>query len=272
MSVTGATRVAGVIGDPVRHSRSPAIFNAAFAAAGLDWVYAAFPVAAGRGAEAVRSMPLLDLAGLNVTMPHKADAATACDVLTDGARALGVVNTCVLRSDGTVLGDSTDGDGFLRALADEDVDPHDATTLILGAGGAARSIARALGGAGAFITVAARNPAAAAAAAAFAPDGRAVALDAVDGLISQFDLVVNATPIGMHGEMPPFDVRALRADAFVFDTVYVPDPTPLVEAARHVGRRSANGLGMLVHQAALAFRLMTGVEAPIDVMRAAATD
>ncbi|MFL6243452.1 MAG: shikimate dehydrogenase family protein, partial [Acidimicrobiia bacterium] len=116
--ITGATRVVGVIGDPVGHSRSPAMHNAAFDALGLDWVYLAFPVARGDGAAAVRAVTTLGLTGLNVTMPHKADAATACDDLASEAAALGAVNT-VVNADGVLVGHSTDGDGFLHALDDE---------------------------------------------------------------------------------------------------------------------------------------------------------
>src|SRR5437868_6620339 len=113
--IGGATRVAGLIGDPVSHSRSPAIHNAAFAAAGLDWVFVCFPVPRGSGRAAVRAVESLGIGGLSVTMPHKADAAAACDDLTADAAALGAVNTVVPR-DGRLLGAATDGDGFLRSL------------------------------------------------------------------------------------------------------------------------------------------------------------
>ncbi len=111
-AITGSTRIVGVIGDPVGHSRSPAMHNAAFDALELDWVYVAFPVRRGDGAAAVRAVATLGLAGLNVTMPHKADAAVACDDLSSEAAALGAVNT-VVNADGTLAGHSTDGDGFL---------------------------------------------------------------------------------------------------------------------------------------------------------------
>jgi len=270
--ISGQTRLAGVIGDPVRHSLSPAIFNAAFAEAGLDWVYVALPVPAGRGGEAVRAMSMFDIAGLNVTMPHKTDAATACDELSADAQALGVVNTVVLRPDGTRFGDTTDGEGFLRALGDQRVQAHDARVCVLGAGGAARSIVLALGRAGAFVTVAARNLEAAQTVAGLAPNGRAIGFDGVGGAITGYDVIVNATPVGMNGEPPPFDPRSLSASAFVFDTVYSPAETPLVAASWAAGRRAANGLGMLMHQAALSFTHFTGVDAPLEVMRAAATD
>jgi shikimate dehydrogenase len=265
--ITGATRVVGVIGDPVAHSRSPAMHNAAFDALGLDWVYVAFPVARGGGAAAVRSVRALGLAGLNVTMPHKSDAATACDDLTPAAAALGAVNTVLVDQDGALIGHSTDGAGFLRALGDEDVDVSGRRCVVVGAGGAARAIAHSLGDAGADVTVAARRPDQARSAAALAPGGTAVAEQ--DVAVEGFDVVVNATPLGMHGEPPPFDPARLRSGQFVFDTVY-PGETPLLAEARARGAGAAGGLGMLVHQGALAFELWTGRVPPLDIMRAAA--
>ena len=267
-AITAATRVVGVIGEPVTHSRSPAMHNAAFESLGLDWVYVAFPVARGRGGAAVRAVSVLGLAGLNVTMPHKADAAAACDDLAPEAAALSAVNTVVLDAGGALVGYSTDGAGFLRAVEDEGIGVADRRCLVLGAGGAARAIVHALGRAGGDVTVAARREDAARSAAALAAGGRAVGLDdiAVDG----FEVIVNATPLGMLGEAPPFDVARLHEGQFVFDTVY-PAETPLLTAARARGLRAAGGLGMLVHQGALSFSLWTGVAPPVDVMRAAAT-
>jgi shikimate dehydrogenase len=265
----GSTRVVGVIGDPIVHSRSPAIHNAAFAALGLDWVYVAFPVAAGRGASAVEAVRALGIVGLNVTMPHKSDVAEACDELTDTAAVLGSVNTVVNR-DGHVLGESTDGPGFLAALGGLGIDPAGRRVLVLGAGGAARAIVHALGGAGGRVTVAARRGVAAEQVAALAPGGRGVDFDALGVAVTEADIVVNATPIGMAGEPPPFDPSALRTDQFVYDTVYHPSPTPLVAAATRLGVPCAGGLGMLVEQAALAFTLWTGEAPPRTVMFEAA--
>jgi shikimate dehydrogenase len=266
-AITGATRVVGIIGEPVGHSRSPAMHNAAFDALGLDWVYVAFPVARGDGAAAVRAITTLGLAGLNVTMPHKADAATACNDLSPEAAALGAANT-VVNADGALVGHSTDGDGFLRALDDEGVEVTGRHVLVVGAGGAARAITHALGRAGAHVTVAARRPEAARSAASLAPDGDAADFDRI--AVEGFDVIVNATPLGMGGEAPPFDVAKLRAGQFVYDTVY-PVETPLLREARARGLRAAGGLGMLVHQGALSFSLWTGVTPPLGVMRAAAS-
>jgi shikimate dehydrogenase len=270
VALSGHTRVVGVIGDPVAHSLSPALHNAAFAALGLDWVYVAFPVPRGRGADAVAAVPALGLVGLNVTMPHKEDVATACDELTADAAALRSVNTVVARPDGRTLGDSTDGPGFLDALADDSIAVEGRAALVLGAGGAARAVVLALGRAGADVTVAARRPDAAESAAALAPGGRAVPLGAIDP--ATFALVVNATPLGMSGGDPlPVDPETLHGGQAVVDLVYHPADTPLLTAARARGAVAVNGLGMLLHQAARSFTSWTGQPAPVDAMRAAVT-
>jgi shikimate dehydrogenase len=266
--VDGETRVTGLIGNPVAHSRSPAILNAAFAAAGLNWVYLAFPVPVGHGADAVKAVRHLGLAGLTVTMPHKADAAWACDELTPQARTLGVVNVITMLPGERVQGASTDGEGLLRSLADEGVTVAGRRALVLGAGGAARAITLALGEAGADVTVAARRPAAADSVAGLVPGAISVSLaDADPGTA---DIVLNATPVGMNGEDPVIAPDVLNPAQFVVDTIYHPMETPLLAACRARGVPCTNGLGMLVHQAALAFELWTGVDAPLAEMQAAA--
>jgi shikimate dehydrogenase len=265
VNATGTTRVAAVIGDPVAHSRSPAMHNAAFRALDLDWLFVAFSVPAGAAAAAVGGARALGVAGLSVTMPHKAAAATACDRLEGAAGAIGVVNTIDFTG-GQAVGACTDGPGFLGALADEDVGVDGRSVLILGAGGAARAIAHELGTAGAAVTVAARRLEQARDAAAFA-GGQGMSLDGA--AIEHHDVIVNATPIGMRDEPPPFEPARLHEGQFVFDTIY-PHETPLLAAARARGIRCAGGLGMLVHQGALAFERWTGCDAPIEVMRQAA--
>ena len=266
---SGHTTVTGIIGLPVSHSRSPAIHNAAYRAVGLDWVYVAFPVAVGAVRDALVGLRALGAAGCNVTMPHKAEAARACDDLDRTAAALAVVNTVVVR-DGDLVGAATDGDGFVDAAREADVGLDGATVLLVGAGGAARAIAHALGRAGARVTVAARRPQAACEVAAAAPGAGVVAWADVDEAVDGSGVVVNATPLGMRHEPPPFDADRLHAGQVVIDTVYEPEETPLLAAARARGARALNGLGMLVHQAARSFTLLTGEPAPLDVMRAAA--
>ena len=292
--ISGHTRVVAVIGDPVSHSLSPTLHNAAFEALALDWVYVAFPVPRDRAADAVAAVPVLGLAGLNVTMPHKEDVAGACHELTADAAALRSVNTVVALPDGRTLGDSTDGPGFLDALAEDGISVEGQAVLVLGAGGAARAVVLALGRAGAAVTVAARRPDAAESAAVLAPGARAVPLGAlaVPRALSTagpssigerpsaalavdpagFSVVVNATPLGMSGGDPlPVDPEALHADQVVVDLVYHPADTPLLTAARAQGALAMNGLGMLLHQAARSFTLWTGQPAPLDAMRAAVT-
>jgi len=268
IAVNGETRVTGLIGDPVSHTRSPAILNAAFTEAGLNWIYVAFPVPAGHGGAAVEAVRHLRLAGLTVTMPHKADAAWACDELSADATALGAANVITLLENGRVRGASTDGEGFVRSVRDEGMDPAGKRAIVLGAGGAARAIVLALSNAGADVTVAARRHEAAESAAGMVRGCHTVTLDAAD--VGAFDLVVNATPVGMQGEAPVIDPDRLNPKQLVVDTIYHPMETPLLAAARVRGVPCANGLGMLVHQAALAFELWTGCDAPLDVMRAAA--
>jgi shikimate dehydrogenase len=271
--ITASTRVAGVIGDPVGHSLSPVIHNAAFRALDLDWVYLAFPVPAGEGAGAVAAMRTLGLDGLNVTMPHKAGVIAGLDRLSPTAEALGAVNT-IHRLAGELVGESTDGAGFVDALVlDEGFDPSGKRVVVFGAGGAARAIVLALAAAGAAdIAVVNRTAARAEQAAALAGDGigRSGSEDDVDDA----DLVVNATSVGMAGTAEAdavlLDTARLRPGQVVADLVYHPIRTPLLVAARERGAVAVTGLGMLIHQAAHAFRLWTGEDPPLEVMSATA--
>jgi len=273
--ISARTRVAAVIGEPVRHSLSPAIHNAAFAELGLDWVYVALEVPAGQGRAAIKAMRTLGIDGLNVTMPHKSDVARAVDRLSPTAKALGAVNTVVRVAD-ELVGESTDGEGFVNALRqDEGLDPAGKRFLVLGAGGAARAVVRAVAEAGAAeVVVAARRADPAKVCARLAGGvGRVGSADEA----ADADVIVNATPVGM-GEVVPFpgtaelpvDVDRLSPGQLVADLVYVPLVTPLVAAARERGVAAVNGVGMLIHQAALAFRLWTGEEPPLAAMSAGA--
>ncbi|MDP9072258.1 MAG: shikimate dehydrogenase [Actinomycetota bacterium] len=262
--------MAAVIGDPVRHSLSPVLHNAAFRALGLDWTYLAFHVLSGEAAGAVLGMRALQLEGLSVTMPHKEAVAGLVDRLTPTVERLGAVNT-VARVGRSLLGDNTDGQGFLDALRqDHGYDPQGRRCLVVGAGGAARAVVLALAGAGAAeVVVSGRSPDRVATAAALAgPVGRPGGAEEV----GQADLVVNATPLGMAGHPagPVVDAARLGPGQVVVDLVYHPAITPLVEAARQRGATAVNGLSMLIHQAASAFRLWTGEDPPLEAMSAAA--
>jgi shikimate dehydrogenase len=245
----------------------------------LDWVYVAFPVAAGDGRAAVEAMRILGLAGLSVTMPHKGDVVSALDKLGPVAARLGVVNTISWAHSpnrGELIGDSTDGPGFLDALrGDDGCDPSGRRCVVLGAGGAARAVTLALADAGASsVTVVGRRPVAAESCAQLAGSTGTVGLATadLDGLISASDLVVNTTPVGMSsGDGIPFDIdrTAFHAGQFVCDLIYSPATTPLLAAARVRGAGVANGLGMLIHQAARQVEIWTGRPAPLEAMSAA---
>ena len=271
--LSGQTRLAIVIGDPVRHSLSPAIHNAGFAALGMDWVFLACEVPEGRVPPALAGAVALGIEGLSVTMPHKAAVAAAVDRLSPTARLLGAVN-CVARDGEHLVGHSTDGSGFVDALGTEaGWSPSGARCVVFGAGGAGRAVVLALADAGAAeVAVVNRTPQHAEAAAALAGDRGRVAAAAETG---RFDLVVNATPLGMTGQgggALPLDPELLQPGQLLVDLVYEPAETALLAAAREQGVRAFNGVRMLVHQAARAFELWTGTEAPIEAMAAATTE
>ena len=268
--VSSSTSVAGIIGWPVDRSLSPAIHNAAFEAAGLDWVYVAFPVEPGHGVRAVEAMRAFGVRGLNVTMPHKREVIAALDALSPEAERAGAVNTIVAAGE-RLTGSNTDGPGFLRFLErDAHVDPSGKRVLLLGAGGAARAVAISLSDAGSDVVVAARKPEQAAEVAALARNSRASSFDpeVLAEQISEADIVINATPVGRGGEALPLAAGDLTPRHCVVDLIYDPESTPLLQIARERGAATFNGLGMLVHQAALSFEAWTGVPAPIEAMRA----
>lgn len=268
----GETAVAGVIGSPVRHSRSPVIHNAAFAALGLDWVYLAFDVGEEKAAAAVRGAAALGFRGLSVTMPLKAVVLGAVDEVSETAATLGAVNTITFR-DGRTRGDNTDGEGLLRALSTSaGWNPAGQHVAVVGAGGAARAAIFALGQAGAA-SIAVINRSAGPAERAAALGGPTARIGRVEDIAAS-GLVINATPVGMDGTegagLTPFDAALLHSGQVVVDLVYHPLETPLLGAAARAGAVAVDGLGMLVHQAALQFELWTGLDAPVDAMNEAA--
>lgn len=268
--LSGHTRLAAVIGSPVTHSMSPTIHNAGFAALGLDWAYVAFEVAPGEATAALAAMRTLGIAGFSVTMPHKLDVAAAVDELTPAAAALGAVNCVQRTAEGRLVGHNTDGDGFVDSLRAAGVEPSGARAVLVGAGGAARSVAVALAAAGvADLAVVNRTADKAQLVADLAGGVGRVGDAPVD--VPAADLVVNATSIGMGADGGlPVDPGWLRAGQAVADLVYHPLETPLLAAARAAGATPVDGLGMLVWQAARQFALWTGCEAPVGAMDAAA--
>ena len=267
-AVSGATRVAGIIGWPVTASLSPAIHNAAFAATKLDWVYAAFPVHPERLADAIGGVRALGIAGLNVTMPHKQAIIAHLDGLTPEVERVGAVNTVVVE-EGRLVGMNTDGAGFIRFLEREAaIAPGGTEFVILGAGGAARGIAAALIDAGGIVTVTARRAEQAAEMSAVT-GARTVPWEELSRRAPFAAVVVNATPVGRDDETSPIPPEAIAEGQTIVDLIYHPEETELVRMAAARGARPFNGLGMLLHQAALAFEAWTGVDAPFEAMSAA---
>jgi shikimate dehydrogenase len=259
-------QLAGVLGFPAGHSRSPDIQNAAFRALGLDWRYVKLPVPPELFDETVRALPGSGYAGANVTIPHKRAALALADECTAAAVAIGAANTLSFER-GAIEADNTDAPGFLAALG---TDPGGMRALVLGAGGAGRAVAWALREAGAA-DVAVWNRTA----------ERAAALAAELGLRhaerpEPCDLLVNATSVGLEPRLEgrealaALGLESLEAPGLVVDLVYSERPSPLLEWAERAGSTTVDGLEVLVRQGALSFQRWTGREAPLDVMRAAA--
>jgi shikimate dehydrogenase len=273
---SASTRLVALLGWPVRHSLSPAMHNAAFAEQGLDLVYVALPTPPERLHAVVDALASVEAVGANVTVPHKRAVRDLCDRLTAEASLVGAVNTLVWERDGLV-GDNTDATGLRRDL--EDLGLGGLPAVVLGTGGAARAAAVALGRGGEAVTVVGRRADAAQEVAELAADAGSQDADAVDlsdatwvaAAIERAGLVVNATPLGMEDERLPDPFHALGPDQAAYDLVYRPGETPFLHDARARGARAHNGTGMLVAQAADAYRRWTGAEAPQATMSAVAT-
>ena len=260
---TAITRIAAVIGDPVRHSLSPRLHNAGFAALGLDWFYVAFPVAKGQAAQAIEAMRTLSIEGLSVTMPHKKSVAVAVDDLSPTAAKLGAVN-CVRRDGDRLVGENTDGIGFVDSLRSQlHMDPDGLTIVIVGAGGAARSIALAMAEHGAQVGIFNRTASSAEEVVEIVGAASSVVQEEA---IRDADVIVNATPLGMSNDSLPFDPSLLSKGQSLIDLIYEPEKTALLVEAESLGVKTLNGVGMLLHQAGAQFQLWTGCEPPLKEM------
>ncbi len=272
----------GVIGWPVGHSRSPAMHNAAFAAAGIEGVYLPFPVHPEQVGEAVVGMKALGFRGINVTVPHKQAVMPYLDELSPAAEAIGAVNTIVVSEDGKLFGDNTDARGFLADLMEQGIEIEalqQGGALLLGAGGSARAVTYALASSGIPVTISARRPEQAQSLIdglrPHLPDDSSVfnlqsSLSEIKDQELKTKLIVNCTPVGMWPRVDtspwPGDVP-FHSGQFLYDLIYNPLETKLMRQARGSGAGVSNGLGMLVHQGALAWEQWTGVTAPLDAMR-----
>lgn len=280
--IDGHTRLVGLIGYPVEHTRSPQMHNAAFEALGLNYCYVPLAVAPADLSAAIAGLAALGFVGVNVTIPHKQAVIPYLDELSAEAQAIGAVNTIVFAG-GRRIGYNTDGAGFLRALTDRGFSAAGRRALVLGAGGAARAVVYALAQAGAEVTVLNRTEAKAASLAAelrrYVPgeiQSGALASGQIARLAPAVDLVVNATSVGMGahvGESPwpadaPFPSTAIAYD-LIYSGAVGARPTAFLRQAEAAGAQTLDGSYMLVYQGALAFEKWTGQPAPVAVMMAA---
>ncbi|MDR2463526.1 MAG: shikimate dehydrogenase [Verrucomicrobiales bacterium] len=285
-NLTGSGALYGVIGLPIQHSLSPIMHAAAFKRCALDARYIAVAVPPEQLALTVTRLRSLPFAGWNVTLPHKLAIAGLVDELADSAKNLGAVNT-VLNDSGKLVGFNTDGEGWVRAVREEfSLDVRDLRIMILGVGGAGGALARqaALERCEKLVLVNRTESKARELVSQLAPwfdsqkllgaDVRLKAVPWDEALIAkeldQIDLVVNTTSVGMKaGDAAVLPARILQPHLCVYDAIYRPAKSKLLSAAEEAGARAANGLGMLLHQGALAFEIWTGQTAPLTVMRSA---
>ncbi len=277
MIISGQTKVAGIFGYPIGHTYSPKMHNAAFGQLGLDYIYLPFQVAPDKLGQAVESIRALNMAGVNITVPHKQKVIPFLDELTEEAGLLGAVNT-ILHKDGRLIGYNTDGRGFVSSLeADAGIDVCGKNILLIGAGGAAQALGISLATAGAgCISIANRTISKAKELAdrlKRAYNGSDIHYLGLSGkhlsdVIGQADIIINCTSIGLKADdNPPISTDALHAGQLVCDLIYNPAKTKLLEQAQLKGASILNGLGMLIYQGAAAFEIWTGKKAPVDTMR-----
>jgi shikimate dehydrogenase len=275
--ISGKTKVCGVIGDPIEHTMSPVMHNAAFSELGLDYAYLAFQVRAEELARAIEGMRALGIRGLNVTIPHKVAVMPFLDELDPLAKKIGAVNT-IVNDAGLLKGYNTDATGFLQALKDKGFEPGGKQVAILGAGGASRAISFILAESGANLVILNRleeldwaEALARQISNTFKKEVKALGSDAANlkAALDSADIVVNATSVGMspHRSESPVPAKLLRAGMVVFDIVYNPLKTRLATEAAQAGAETVMGIDMLVWQGALSFEMWTGKKAPVELMK-----
>lgn len=283
MIVQGTTRVFAILGDPVAHSLSPQMHNAALAALGIDGIYVPFQVTPEHLPAAVAGVRALQIAGLSVTVPHKERIIPLLDEIDPAAQRIGAVNTVVNRQ-GRLIGYNTDAPGFLRALRDTlDFSPRHQEIVLIGAGGAARAALVALAQEGASTIVVANRTLGRATDLIESYRGEfpdchllatALYADSIGDFLARADLLVNTSAIGLQGESFPSPfIAALKPASLIFDMVYTRKTvsTPLVIQGENTGHHAADGRSMLVAQGEEAFFLWTGTAPPAGVMKTALT-
>jgi len=271
----GRTKICGIIGDPIEHTMSPVMHNAAFKNRGVDYVYLAFRVKKEELGKAIEGMRALDIRGLNITIPHKVTVIPFLDELDPLADKIGAVNT-IVNDNGVLRGYNTDATGFLHALRERGVEPEGKSVVILGAGGASRAISFILAERGSSLVILNRTWDKAKICAdriseIFQRKATALKLNRENlaAALSQADILVNATSIGMSPNIneTPVTSNLLKSGLVVFDIVYNPIKTRLRREAEAAGATVISGLDMLVWQGALAFEKWTGLKAPVELMR-----
>ena len=276
-AISGKTRVCGVIGDPIEHTMSPVMHNAAFSSLGINYVYLPFRVGKKELGKAITGARALNLTGLNVTIPHKVSVISFLDELDPLAEKIGAVNT-IVNDNGVFRGYNTDATGFLQALLDKGVKPEGKRVVILGAGGASRGISFILAESGANLTILNRQlemewaeKLTGEISQTFGQETKALELsdENLAMILEGTDILVNATSVGMNPDIndTPVPARLLKSTPIVFDIVYNPIQTRLRREAQVAGAQTISGLDMLVWQGALAFEKWTGLKAPIELMK-----
>lgn len=290
IEIDGKTKLVGVIGDPVEHSCSPPMHNAVFNELGMNYVYVPFHVKSENMQAALEGFKALNVVGINITIPHKQAVIPFLDEISKEAEMIGAVNTLVFEGD-RVIGHNTDARGFIEAMyevVDEkhvlsEVEGIEGSAVVLGAGGASRAVVVGLVNAGfSPITIANRTVSKAISLAeqigskssAEGPRTRLLGMGLDDeklpDAIADASLLVNTTSAGMDASLPLIiDADWLHQDLIVYDIIYTPPKTKLLTVARKKGLQTIRGLGMLVHQGAIAFELWTGVSPPVETMRKA---
>lgn len=281
MKITGKSKVFGIVGWPVSHSLSPVFQNAAFEYLGLDCCYVPFPVEAGKIDAAMRAIPALNIAGLNVTVPHKESVISCLSALSEEAMMIGAVNTITVSGD-RLVGHNTDGQGFIASLSEAGESVGGRSILILGAGGASRAVVFSLAERGANTIIIANRTISKAESLTEQVRLRfpAVKIEAtgmehadLKRVFHNVDMLINTTSIGLKIKDPsPAPKEFLHKDLFVCDLIYNPPDTELIRYAKELCRGHMNGSGMLIHQGAASFKLWTGIKPPIQVMTQALQD
>ncbi|HWP47515.1 MAG TPA: shikimate dehydrogenase [Candidatus Limnocylindrales bacterium] len=276
--ISGSTKIVGIFGDPIHHTLSPQMHNAAFQALKLEYVYLPFRVTPENLSTAIRSLPSLGILGVNITIPHKERILDYLDELDPEAQVIGAVNTVVVQGQ-TLKGYNTDGKGFIESLRVENVEPKGKKILLLGAGGAARAVGMQLALEGvSAIFISNRTSEKAERLARDIQDRTSLAQVQVlefnprtlKPYLNQVDIIVQTTSVGMSPPgVSPVDIIGVSEKQTVCDLIYKPPKTKFLEMAESQGAKIINGLGMLVYQGALAFQLWTQIPPPIEVMKAA---